>query len=82
MDSTLFITHTMTGMWNSSLDNEKKQIKDARFQGSAVMQFRPLLFCDVMQCRLAALPLQMRLIGCHKMSITSHPSTPRNIPEQ
>jgi len=44
----------MTGMWNSSMDNEKKQKKDTRLQGSAAMQFRPLLFWDVMQCRLAA----------------------------
>ena len=54
MDSILFIIHTMNDMWNSSPDNEKKQKKDARLQGSAVMQVRPLLFWDVMQCRLAA----------------------------
>jgi len=44
----------MTGMWNSNLDNvtppppkkkkKKKQKKDGRLQGSAAMQFRPLLF--------------------------------------
>jgi hypothetical protein len=38
-------------MWNSSLDNvkkKKKTKKDGRLQGSAVMQFRPLLFWDIM----------------------------------
>jgi hypothetical protein len=54
MESTFFIINTMTGMWNSSLDNEKKQKKDVRLQGSDTMQFRLLLFWDIMQCRLAA----------------------------